>query len=77
MVTTTGQKLANYKHLALNKTKNKSKVRRGFARTVHFVVAMEKKKQGPNCFTNPDKNKTFPLNQNMTCANYGIDVQLV
>ena len=27
---------------------------------------------GPMCFTNIEKNKYFPLNQNLTRANYGI-----
>jgi len=37
----TGKKLASYKHLSSNKTKNKPKVRQDLANTVHFVVAME------------------------------------
>jgi len=29
---------------------------------------------GPNCYTNTDKKICFPLNQNLTCAKYGIYV---
>jgi len=36
-----GQKLTNYKNLALNKTKNKPKVHQGLASVVHIVVAVE------------------------------------
>jgi len=36
--TTIGQKLTSYKHLFLNQTKNKPKVRQGLANTVHFIT---------------------------------------
>ena len=51
-------------------------MRQGIAGTVHFVVAMENTTQihGAMCFTNTDKNKTFPQNQNVTCASYGVYV---
>jgi len=39
--TTIGEKLTNYKHLALSKTNSMSKVRQGLATTAHFVVVME------------------------------------
>jgi len=75
--TTIGQNVTSYKHLALNTTKKHPKVDRGLARTVHFVVAMED-------VTNPSsqlfhisimqKAKAFPLKQNLTRADYGIDV---
>ena len=40
--TTIGQKLTNYKDLALNKTRKQTKGAQGHASTVNFVVAMEK-----------------------------------
>jgi len=55
--TAIGQKTTNYKHLALSTAKSKSKVCRGLASTVHFIVAMENTEQihGTMCFTNYDK----------------------
>jgi len=59
---------------AYHKTKKKPKVRQVLKRIVHLVVVIENKQiHGSNCFTNTDK-EIFLLNQNPTCANYGIYV---
>jgi len=49
-------KLTNYEHLALNKTKSKPKLFQGFISLVHFVVVMENT-SNPRCqrFASNDK----------------------
>ena len=79
--TTSGQKLTNYKDLALTRHESKPKVAQGHVSTVHFVVAMEKinnkknnKSMVPNVSKFLTKTKTFKLNQSLTCADFGIFV---
>jgi len=59
--------------------KNKQKVRQSLANIASFAVSMETQQiYATNTvrFTYPGKkNKTFPLNQNLTRANYGIYVE--
>jgi len=66
------EKNTNQKHFALSKTSKQIKGVRSL-QTVDFVVVMETQQiHGTMCFTNNDKNKTFPLNQNLTCGSYNI-----
>ena len=68
-------KANNYKHLASSKTKSK-KVCEGFASRVHFALCGCHGKHNKSmvlCVSQimiKNKKKNFPLNQNMTCANW-------
>jgi len=68
----------NLQAFFFDKTENKHKFHRsreGLASTTHFVLVVETQRiHGPKCFKNPDKKKTFLLNQNVTCTNYDIYV---
>jgi len=73
--TTIGQKLTNYKHLAVRKTLKQIK---GVSRLYkHCKLCGYHDKHNKSMvicvFTNKDKNLIFPLNQNLTCCtNYGM-----
>jgi len=74
--TTTAQKLANYKHLVLSKTRKQ--IKRISRISKHCTLCGCRVKH--NKFVLPcvsqiiTKNKTVPVNQNLTCANYDIYV---
>jgi len=73
---TIGQLLTNYKHLALNKTREHVKGMSGpFG---HCALCGKHGKHNRSmvpCVSQiMGKNKTFPLNQKLTCANHGIYV---
>jgi len=70
-------KANNYTHLVQPRQISKWKVCEGLASTVHFVVTMENKiaynkYMVPRVSQILTKTKYFLLNQNLTCANYGI-----
>jgi len=72
--TTIGQKLTNYKDLALNKTRKQSK---GVSRPCEHCAlcgcyGKNNKSIVPNVSQLLTKTKTFNLNQSLTCADFGI-----
>jgi len=74
--TTIGQKLANYKDLALNKTRKQTK---GGSRPCEHCAlcgcyGKNNKSMPPNVSQLLTKTKTFKLNQSLTCADFGIYV---
>jgi len=74
--TTIGQKLTNYKDLALNKTRKQTK---GGSRPCEHCAlcgcyGKNNKSMVPNVSQLLTKNKTFKLNQTLTCAGFGIYV---
>ena len=74
--TTIGQKLTNYKDLALNKTRKQTK---GGSRPCEHCAlcgcyGKNNKSMVPNVSQLLTKTKTFKLNQSLTCADFGIYV---
>ena len=74
--TTIGQKLKNYKDLALNKTRKQTK---GGSRPCEHCAlcgcyGKNNKSMVPNVSQLLTKTKTFKLNQTLTCADFGIYV---
>jgi len=74
--TTIGQKLTNYKDLALNKTQKQTK---GGSRSCEHCAlcgcyGKNNKSMVPNVSQLLTKTKTFKLNQTLTCADFGIYV---
>ena len=74
--TTIGQKLTNYKELALNKTRKQTK---GGSRPCEHCAlcgwyGKNNKSMVPNDLQLLTKTKTFKLNQSLTCADFGIYV---
>ena len=71
--TTIGQKLTNYKDLALNKIRKQTK---GGSRHCALCGCYGKnnKSMVPNVSQLLAKTKTFKLNQSLTCADFGIYV---
>ena len=73
--TTIGQLLTNYKHLALSKTREHAKGMSGPCGHCALYGNHGKHKSMMPCVSQiMGTNKTFPLNQKLTCANYGIYV---
>jgi len=74
--TTIGQLLANYKHLALSKTREHVKGMSGPCGHCALCGNHGKynKSMVPCVSQIMGKNKTFPLNQKLTCANHDIHV---
>ena len=74
--TTIGQLLTNYKHLALSKTREH--VKRMSGPCGHCALCgnhgKHNKSMLPCVSQTMSRNKTFPLNQKLTCANHGIYV---
>jgi len=71
---TIGQILTNYKHRALRKTRGPVKGESGPCSHCALCGCYGKhnKSTVPRVSQIKSKTKTFPLNQNLTCANYGI-----
>ena len=75
-LTTIGQKLTNYKDLALNKTRKQTKC--GSRPCEHCALCGCYGKNNKSMLSNVSqlltKTKTFKLNQSLTCADFGIYV---